>query len=172
MYYWGIFPHSHLAGLQTIMKIIKGKTFSWLTILPILSCHYDFVPNQFIDGLALHYLRQLPSLPAKCDGCGSPLILQHALWLQERRRACHFAPQWNLWLPWRYVSRVWPQVIREHIVQYDNKSLHDQGLRLDLGIRGVWQPQVEVFMSEAYSWDKSKSRPYIAIHVTNKLFFK
>ena len=33
---------------------------------------------------------------------------------------------------------VWPQIIREPVVREG-----DPGLRLDLGIQGVWQPQVE-----------------------------
>ena len=38
---------------------------------------------------------------------------------------------------------VWPQVIREPVVQEGDPASDDPGLRLDLGIRGVWQPQVE-----------------------------
>ena len=38
---------------------------------------------------------------------------------------------------------VWPQVIREPVVQEDDPASGDPGLHLDLGIRGVWQPQVE-----------------------------
>ena len=38
---------------------------------------------------------------------------------------------------------VWPQVIREPVVREGDPASDDPGLRLDLGIRGVWQPQVE-----------------------------
>eukprot|EP00731_Ephydatia_muelleri_P003054 Em0001g3054a len=40
-------------------------------------------------------------------------------------------------------SQVWPQVIKEPIVNETTATSSDPGLRLDLGIRGVWQPQVE-----------------------------
>ena len=40
-------------------------------------------------------------------------------------------------------SQVWPQVIKEPIVNEATATSSDPGLRLDLGIRGVWQPQVE-----------------------------
>ena len=40
-------------------------------------------------------------------------------------------------------AMVWPQVIKEPVVKEGNPALDDPGLRLDLGIRGVWQPQVE-----------------------------
>ena len=39
---------------------------------------------------------------------------------------------------------IWPQVIREPVVwEGTDPASDDPGLRLDLGIRGVWQPQVE-----------------------------
>ena len=38
-------------------------------------------------------------------------------------------------------SQVWPQVIKEPIVNEATVATCDLGLRLDLGIRGVWQPQ-------------------------------
>ena len=38
---------------------------------------------------------------------------------------------------------MWPQVINEPIVNEATATSNDPGLRLDLGIRGVWQPQVE-----------------------------
>ena len=38
---------------------------------------------------------------------------------------------------------MWPQVIKEPIVNEATATSSDPGLRLDLGIRGVWQPQVE-----------------------------
>ena len=38
---------------------------------------------------------------------------------------------------------VWPQVIREPAVREGDPASDDPGLHLDLGIRGVWQPQVE-----------------------------
>ena len=40
-------------------------------------------------------------------------------------------------------SQVWPQVTKEPIVNKATATSSDPGLRLDLGIRGVWQPQVE-----------------------------
>ena len=39
---------------------------------------------------------------------------------------------------------VWSQVIREPVVQEGDPASNDPGLHLDLGIWGVWQPQVEV----------------------------
>ena len=39
---------------------------------------------------------------------------------------------------------VWPQVIWEPVVWEGDPTSDDPGLHLYLGIRGVWQPQVEV----------------------------
>ena len=38
---------------------------------------------------------------------------------------------------------VWPQVIREPVIREGDPASDNPGLRLDLGIRGVWLPQVE-----------------------------
>ena len=40
-------------------------------------------------------------------------------------------------------SQVWPQVIKEPIVNEATATSSDPGLRLELAIRGVWKPQVE-----------------------------
>ena len=41
---------------HAIMRVVEGKTSSWLTTLPLQSCHVDLAPVQFRDGLALRYL--------------------------------------------------------------------------------------------------------------------
>ena len=38
---------------------------------------------------------------------------------------------------------MWTQVVREPIVREAGTQVGDSGLRLDLGVRGVWQPQAE-----------------------------
>ena len=99
-------------------------------------------PVQFRDGLALHYLRHPSNLPAKCDGCGADFTLQHALDCKKgglvilRHNEIHDCLG-------DLASQVWPQVIKEPIVNEATATSSDPGLRLDLGIRGVWQPQVE-----------------------------
>ena len=64
---------------RAIMRVVEGKMSSWLTTLPLQSCHFDLAPVQFRDGLALRYLRHPSNLPANCDGCGADFTLQHAL---------------------------------------------------------------------------------------------
>ena len=39
---------------------------------------------------------------------------------------------------------VWPQVIREPVIREGDPASDNPGLRIDLGIQGVWLPQVEV----------------------------
>ena len=43
-------------------------------------------------------------------------------------------------------SEVWPSVIKEPIVKEADPSSNDVGLRLDLGVRGVWSPQTEALL--------------------------
>eukprot|EP00731_Ephydatia_muelleri_P033971 Em0043g15a len=126
---------------RAIMRVVEGKTSSWLTTLPLQSCHFDLAPVQFKDGLALRYLRHLSNLPAKCNGCGANFTLQHALHCKKGGLVIlrHNATALVI-LP---VRCAWPQVIKEPIVNEATATSSDPGLRLDLGIRGVWQPQVE-----------------------------
>ena len=77
---------------RAIMKIVEGKTSSWLTTLTLQSCHFDLAPVQFRDGLALRYLRHPSNLPAKFDGCGADFTLQHAFDC-KKRGTCYIVPQ-------------------------------------------------------------------------------
>ena len=74
---------------RAIMSVVEGKTSSWLTTLPLQSCHFDLAPVQFRDGLAL---RHPSNLPGNCDGCGANFTLQHALDC-KKRGTCYTTPQ-------------------------------------------------------------------------------
>ena len=127
---------------RAIMRVVEGKTSSWLTTLPLQSCHFDLAPVQFRDGLALRYLRHPSNLPAKCDGCGANFTLQHALDCKKGGLVILRHNEIRDCIG-DLASQVWPQVIMEPIVNEATATSSDPGLRLDLGIRGVWQPQVE-----------------------------
>ena len=47
-------------------------------------------------------------------------------------------------------SQVWTHVIKEPVVREADVNNGDGVLRLDLGIRGVWQPQVEALFDIRY----------------------
>ena len=100
---------------RAIMRVVEGKMSSWLTTLPLQSCHFDLAPVQFRDGLALRYLRYPSNLPVKCDGCGANFLIRDCIG--------------------DLASHVWPQVIKEPIVNEATATSSDPGLRLDLGIR-------------------------------------
>ena len=55
---------------------------------------------------------------------------------------------------------MWPQVIKEPIVNEATATSSDPGLRLDLGIRGVWQPQVEALSIVRSEKKKYKPNKY------------
>ena len=44
-------------------------------------------------------------------------------------------------------AQVWSQVVREPIVKEAESKADGPGLRADLGIRGVWTPQVEALFN-------------------------
>ena len=50
---------------RAIRRALKGKTSTWLTILPLQKYHFDLSPMQFRDGLAIGYLRDPPCLPPR-----------------------------------------------------------------------------------------------------------
>ena len=62
--------------------------------------------------------------------------------LTIRTSTCYIAPQRDYCIG-DLASQVWPQVIKEPVVNESTVATGDPGLRLDQGIRGVWQPQVE-----------------------------
>ena len=68
-----------MSDRNPIRRAMKGKTSAWLNVVPLESCHFDLVPSQFRDGLAIPYQRQHSCLPTKCDGCNANFTLQHAL---------------------------------------------------------------------------------------------
>ena len=87
-------------------------------------------------------MRDPTDLPSKCDGCGASLTLQHALDCKvgglviQRHNEIRYCVG-------DIAAQVWTQVVREPIVREAETQVDDSGLRLDLGVRGVWQPQAE-----------------------------
>ena len=64
---------------RAIQRVVKGKTSTWLTVLPVSHYHFDLSPSEFRDALAIRYHQPLTKLPADCDGCGGEFTPQHAL---------------------------------------------------------------------------------------------
>ena len=65
---------------QHSRTILRGRqTGSWLTTMPSDVCSTELSPQEFRDGLHLRYGIDPPNLPARCDGCNAPYLLQHGL---------------------------------------------------------------------------------------------
>ena len=88
------------------------------------------------------YLQDPPCLPPRCDGCGTTSTLQHAL---DCRKGGLIIQRHNEIRDCLgdIASQLWTHVIKEQVVREADVNNGDGGLRLDLGIQGVWQPQVE-----------------------------
>ena len=130
------------AQQRAIKRAVGGGISHWLTTIPLERYHFDLAPIEFRDTLALRYLWTPPGLPSRCDGCEESFTLQQGLdcpkgGLIIRRHNKIRDCLGNM------AALVWPQVIREPVVREGDPASDDPGLRLDLGIRGVWQPQVE-----------------------------
>ena len=92
--------------------------------------------------MALRYLRTPPGLPSRYDEYGESFTLQHGLDCSKGGLLIRRHNEIRDCLG-DMAALVWPQVIREPVVQEGDPASDDPGLRLDLGIWGVWQPQVE-----------------------------
>ena len=117
-----------------------------MTNFPLERYHFDLAPTEFRDTLALRYLRTPPGLPSRCDGCGESFSLQHGfdcpkggLIIRQHNKIRDCLGD--------MAGMVWPQVIKEPIVKEGDPTMYDPGLRLDLGIHGVWQSQVETLFN-------------------------
>ena len=78
-------------------------------------------------------------IPFKCDGCSA---LQHALDCKTGSLVIQRHNEVRDCLG-DMAAQVWSQVVREPIVKEAESKADGPGLRADLGIRGVWTPQVE-----------------------------
>ena len=125
---------------RSIKRAIDFQTSGWLTVLP-LACHqFDLSSQQFRDALSLRYHRPLAMMPASCDGCGSTFCLSHALDCRKGGLVtqCHNEVRDALG---DLAALAYKDVIREPVV-----CKGDDGapvLIADLGVRGVWLPQIE-----------------------------
>ena len=107
-----------------------------MTTFPLECYHFDLAPIEFRDALALRYLWTPPGLPSRCDGCGESFSLQHGLDCPKGGLIIRRHNEIRDCLG-DMAALVWPQVIREPVVQEDDPASGDLGLCLDLGIRGV-----------------------------------
>ena len=127
---------------RALRRSTNGKTSTWLNVLPLQNYHFDLSPLQFRDGLTICYLRDLPCLPPRCDGCGTALTLQHALDCKKGGLVIQRHNEIRDCIG-DIASQVWTHVIKEPVVREADANNADGGLRLDLGISWVRQPQVE-----------------------------
>ena len=56
---------------QAILRAKDSNISSWLSVLPLATSQFDLSAQEFRDGLALHYKKQLLSLPSVCEVVGA-----------------------------------------------------------------------------------------------------
>ena len=108
--------------------------------MPIAKDNFDLSAVEFRDGLCLRYRKPMLQLPPNCDGCGAMFSINHAL---DCRRGGLVVQQHN---EIRDVihdlsSLAWGQTVKEPIIHGFGDDLSLPGLKADIGVRGVWQPQ-------------------------------
>ena len=125
---------------RTIRRAIDFQTFGRLTVLPLTCHHFDLSPQQFRDALSLRYHRPLSSMPSHCDGCGSTFDLSHALDCRKGGLVTQRHNEVRDALG-DLAALAYKDVICEPIVREGSDTV--PALIADLGIRGVWLPQIE-----------------------------
>lgn len=104
--------------------------------------HFDSSPTEFRDALHLRYGRHLKNVPAKCDGCGGAVTLQHLLDCKHGGLIIQRHNEIKDSLGDIYICALtFPEVVKEPVVREADESTGVSALVADLGIRGVWQPQ-------------------------------
>ena len=128
---------------RVIKRAVDWKTSGWLTIMPLSCHHFDLSPNEFRDALCLRYNRSLVRMPMLCDGCENPSSVQHAL---DCRKGGLVIKRHNEIrdILGDICSLVTKNVVKEPIVR--DASDTESGLIADLGIRGLWEPQVDALV--------------------------
>lgn len=124
------------------MRAVDGKTFSWLTIMPVACHQFDLSAVEFCDALAIRYGCPLLRMPASCDGCGAPFDLGHAL---DGKKGGLFTQLHNeIRDALRDIGAMaYKEVVREPVGRDADDARGVPALVADLGVRGVWEPQSE-----------------------------
>ena len=120
----------------------EHKTSGWLTSVPSLANHTDLPSESFRDALHLRYGKTPPTLPPSCDGCGAGFTIDHALnckkggLIIQRHDEVRDVIGDLCSMAWGAASGKKEVVLREGDMD------GTPGVRTDLLVRGVWQPQV------------------------------
>jgi len=130
---------------RAIQRVVKGKTSTWLTVLPVSHYHFDLSPSEFRDALAIRYHQPLTKLPADCDGCGRESTLQHAL---DCRKGGLIIQRHNEVRDalGDLASIAFRDVIREPIVRDADPVRGLPASVADLGVIGLWVDQTEALL--------------------------
>ena len=151
---------------HTIRRPIDFQTSGWLRVLPLVCHQFDLSPQQFHDGLSLRYHRSLAMMPFCCGGCGLTLNLSPALdcHMGGLVTQCHNEVRDALG---DLAALAYRDVICEPIVREVDDA---PALIADLGIRGVWLPQIDALSylscsvaSVLTSAEEEKEQEYVTV---------
>ena len=126
---------------RTVERHICNKTGGWLTAAVSTANQTDIAPQVFRDALHLRY-GKTPDLPATCDGCGSPFTVQHALNCKKGGLVIRRHDEVRDVIG-DLCSAAWGNnAVKREVVLREEEPGGAPGVRTDLVVRGVWEPQV------------------------------
>ena len=135
-----ILPSLSVPACRSVQRAIDFQTSGWLTVLPFVHHQFDLSPQQFHDALSLRYHRPMSMMPNSCDGCGTVFSVSHAL---DCRRGGLVTQRHNEVRDalGDLAALAHKEVLSEPVMCCGDAST--PALIADLGVRGVWLPQIE-----------------------------
>ena len=134
---------------RTVMRAVDRKTSNWLTVMPVARHQFDLSAVEFRDALAMRYSRPLLRMPANCDGsggncdgCGGLFNLTHTLDCKKGGLVTQRHNEVRDALG-DIAALAYKEVVREPVMREADEAWRISALVVDLGVRGVWQPQTE-----------------------------
>ncbi len=141
----------------------ENKNSNWLTCKLSVRDNFVLTKREFEDALALRYGFAFKELPSKCDGCDQLFDVNHALTCKKGGLVTQRHNEIRDVVA--DLSRLaWTSVTREPVIKQAEGN--EPGLKADLLIRGVWNPQetasfdIRVTDTDAKSY---QSRPVAAV---------
>ena len=123
-----------------VKRIQENNCSTWLSVFPTYDNDFALSPDAFRDGIANRYCYEPPKLQQYCDGCGEFFNRTHALTCKKGGLIClrhNELRDLNIQL----CQKAGLRTVREPVLKEATEEV--DGLRVDWGVRGFWEPQRE-----------------------------
>ena len=137
-----IMPLLPIERLFTFKRIYEGECSGWLSIMPLEDNQFDLSPDAFRDAISLRYGHEPVKLQGFCDGCGFAFSKNHALDCKKGGLVSarhNESRDLNIDL----CSKAGLKTTCEPVIKDSIEGNDSEVLRVDWGVRGLWESQRE-----------------------------